>query len=104
MLSVVLAVVLALAIAAFLAFCLPVWASISITFAAVMMVVIGGGALLAKGSIAAAAVGVVVWLWHRHARRRAVERIPTVVNLLAIPEPKAKDARASQRRTERQAA
>jgi hypothetical protein len=99
-----LAVFLALTISVVLVFCLPTWASVCITFAAVLSAAIGGEALLAKASIAGGVVALVVWLGRRHLRRRASERMPAEAELLAMPELKTKDPQVSQSRTEREAA
>jgi hypothetical protein len=103
-LSALLAVFLALVIAAVLALCLPAWASVSIALAAVLIISIGGGALLAKALVAGAVATVVVWLWRRHLRRQAFKQAKANVMVLAIPESKTKDPEASRRRAKRQAA
>jgi len=93
-------VLLALLIAAALAFCLPPWASICITLAAVVSVAVGGGALLAKTLAACALAALIVWLW----RRRAGARMPAGVKLAAVPESKSRPAQAGRSRSERRAA
>ena len=98
-----LAVLLALIVSVLLVYCLPVWASLSITFAAVAIVAIGGGALLAKASVAGAVGVTVVWLW-RHLRRRAMKQAPADMKVFAIPGARTKAPQADRRRTERQAA
>jgi hypothetical protein len=100
---VLLALFLAVIISVVLAFCLPTWASACIMFAAVLAVAIGGGALLAKAAMAGAVVVLVAWLWKRHLRRQAIQRMRDF-KLVAIPEVRTKDPQASQRRTQRQAA
>jgi tRNA A37 N6-isopentenylltransferase MiaA len=100
-----LAVFAALIISALLAFCLPVWASASIVLAAVILVAIGGAALLLKALIAGLPVAGVAWLVRQHLHRRRIKRMQTDSKLLAIPEAGANNPRqASQRRTERLAA
>ena len=99
-----LAVLLALIVSVLLVYCLPVWASLSITFAAVAIVAIGGGALLAKASVAGAVGVTVVWLWRRHLRRRAMKQAPADMKVFAIPGARTKAPQADRRRTERQAA
>jgi membrane protein implicated in regulation of membrane protease activity len=79
-----LAMFLALVISLVLTFCVPIWASISIALAAVVLVAMGGGVLLAKGFITAAAVAVVIWLL-RDLRRKRLERTANV-KWMAIPE------------------
>jgi hypothetical protein len=79
-----LAMLLALVISLVLTFCVPIWASISIALAAVVLVAMGGGVLLAKGFITAAAVAVVIWLL-RDLRRKRLERTANV-KWMAIPE------------------
>jgi hypothetical protein len=94
-----------LAISAILAFCVPVWASLSITLAVVVIVAIGGGELLAKSLIAGAVLAVGVWFTFRHIRRRRMERSTAGMNWVAIPEAKREaPPRAEQRQTERRAA
>jgi hypothetical protein len=97
---------LALVVAVCLAFCVPTWASISITFAAVVLVAKGGGALLAKGFITGAAFAGIVWLW-RDLRRKRLERSANI-KWAAIPEVKEEKVKAEpemrQRRAERLAA
>jgi hypothetical protein len=103
-LTALLAILLALVISVVLALCLPTWASVSIALAAVVTVAIGGGALLAKASIAGVVVAAVVWLARRHLQRRADKRITADVKWLAIPEVKKKEPKSSERGTERRAA
>jgi hypothetical protein len=103
-LTVLLAILLAVVISVVLALYLPTWASLSIALAAVVSVAIGGGALLAKASIAGAVVFAVVWLSRQRLRRRADQRIAADVKWLAIPEAKKKDPQSGQRSTERRAA
>jgi hypothetical protein len=97
-----LALFLAAVVSLFLAFCVPTWASLSITLSSVLLVAIGGGALLAKGFITGAAVGIVVWQL-RHLRRKRLEQIPVNVHLVAIAEVK-KQPQTRERRAERLAA
>jgi hypothetical protein len=87
-----------------LAFCLPVWASLSITLTAVLTITTGGGAHFSKAFAAGAVVAVVVWLWRRHQRQQALKQTTANLMLLAIPAARTKHPEARQRRTERQAA
>jgi hypothetical protein len=101
---------LALVIAALLAVYLPVWASVSIALTAVVAVAIGGGALLAKATIAGAVFGVGVWLSLRYLRQRRIERITRDMNWVDIANakttqnPRAVQRKSQQRDTERRAA
>ena len=100
MLLTLLAILIALAIATFLAFCLPVWASLSITAAAVLAAAVGGAALLAKTAVAGVFVGGALWLW----RRRDSRRMPAEAKLAAIPEARTKDPQVRRNRADRRAA
>jgi hypothetical protein len=96
---ILLAVFIALVVSLFLTFCVPAWASISITLAALVLVAKGGGALLAKGFVAAASVVFVVWLL-RHLRQKRLDRISTEVRYVTMRERTAQ-AKARPRQPER---
>jgi hypothetical protein len=100
---------LALVIAVLLAVCLPAWASVSIALAAVVVVAIGGGALLAKALITGAVLAVGIWLSLRYLQQRRIKRIARDMNWVAIANAKTQDPRAAprisqQRHTDRRAA
>ena len=99
---ILLAVFIALVVSLFLTFCVPAWASISITLAALILVAKGGGALLAKGFVAAASVVFVVWLLRR-VRRKRLDQISAEVRYVTMPEPTAQ-AKARPRQPKRLAA
>lgn len=91
---------LALVISGFLAFCLPVWVSVSIALTAVIAVAIGGGALLAKALIGGAVLAAGVWLSLRHLRQRRIKRIARDMNWVATANAKTQDPRAAQRKSQ----
>lgn len=96
-----LALFLALVISALLAFCLPAWASVSIVLTAVVVVAIGGGALLAKALIIGAVLAVGVWLSLWSLRQLRIRRITR--NMTWVPTFNARVrlvSRAGQRKTQ----
>jgi membrane protein implicated in regulation of membrane protease activity len=64
----------AVVISLVLTYGLPTWASITVALAAVLVVSIGGGALLAKVVAVCALVVVGIWLVRRHKRRQPLRR------------------------------
>jgi hypothetical protein len=55
-LTALLAALLGLALAAYIVLCLPAWAALSIALGAVVLVTVGGGALLAKALVLCALI------------------------------------------------
>lgn len=93
-LSTLLAMLIAMAVAVAMALYLPVWASLSITFGAVLSVAVGGPALLAKVATAASVLALGAWAWRRQASRRKDAKGTRETKLVAIPEPHSAGRRA----------
>ena len=99
-----LAILVALAVSVVLALGLPTWASLGIALAAVVTVVIGGAALLAKVAIAGGLIAIVAFAARTYVRRRARKRFAVDVKWAAIPEVQNNRSEASARRNERRVA
>ena len=99
-----LAILVALAVSVVLALALPTWASLSIALAAVVTVVIGGAALLAKVTLAGGLIAIVAFAARTYVRRRTTKRVGVDVKWAAIPDVRNNHSQAAARRAERRVA
>jgi hypothetical protein len=89
-----LAGVVGLAVAALVALCLPTWAAASVAGAILLILAVGGEALLVKALMAGAVAAVVLALWRWRSRRQSV----TVCEAKAKAQPTPQERKAPQRR------
>src|SRR5688500_11104120 len=99
-----LAMFVAVVISLVLTYGLPTWASITVALAGVVIVSIGGGALLAKVVGFCAVVVLAILLLRRHQRRQPLRHEPADEQWPTVTEARMKAPEAQQHRTERRAA